>query len=127
MAFDIYEWGLRAYLKLKTRRRGQKVGSDAFGNDYYVDRKPDLWGRTRRWVIYKGDSEASTVPAEWHAWLHFQAAEPPKESSPFRRPWQQEHVPNLTGTVGAYVPPGSTLRGGQRARATGDYEPWTPN
>jgi NADH:ubiquinone oxidoreductase subunit len=26
----------------------------------------------------------------------------------------------------AYHPPGSVLRGGQRARATGDYEPWTP-
>jgi len=26
----------------------------------------------------------------------------------------------------AYHPPGSILRGGRRARATGDYEPWTP-
>ena len=26
----------------------------------------------------------------------------------------------------AYYPPGSILRGGRRSRATGDYEPWTP-
>ena len=32
----------------------------------------------------------------------------------------------MTGTPYAYHPPGSILRGGHRARATGDYEPWTP-
>jgi NADH:ubiquinone oxidoreductase subunit len=38
----------------------------------------------------------------------------------------REHVPNLTGTDRAYRPPGHTLQGGRRDRATGDYEPWTP-
>ena len=33
----------------------------------------------------------------------------------------------LTGTALAYRPPGHTLKGGHRAPATGDYEPWTPN
>lgn len=127
MAFDIYEWGLRAYLKVKTRRRGEKVGSDRFGNLYYLDRKPDLWNRKRRWVVYKGDSEASTVPPEWHGWLHFQTDALPTEAGDHRQSWQKEHVPNLTGTAGAYLPPGSTLRGEQRPRATGDYEPWTPS
>jgi NADH:ubiquinone oxidoreductase subunit len=32
----------------------------------------------------------------------------------------------MTGTPFAYHPQGSILRGGRRARATGDYEPWTP-
>ena len=41
-------------------------------------------------------------------------------------PWQKDHLPNLTGTVYAYHPQGSLLRGGQRAPATGDYEPWQP-
>ena len=27
----------------------------------------------------------------------------------------------------AYRPPGHEFKGGKRARATGDYEPWTPN
>ena len=43
-----------------------------------------------------------------------------------RHPWQQEHQPNLTGTAAAYRPPGHELEGGRRARATGDYEAWTP-
>ena len=36
------------------------------------------------------------------------------------------HLPKLTGTGEAYLPPGHTLAGGKRARGTGDYEPWTP-
>jgi NADH:ubiquinone oxidoreductase subunit len=32
----------------------------------------------------------------------------------------------MTGTRFAYHPPGSILRGGVRAPATGDYEAWTP-
>ena len=30
----------------------------------------------------------------------------------------------MTGTEGAYHPPGSLALGGHRAPATGDYEPW---
>jgi len=33
----------------------------------------------------------------------------------------------LTGSPQAYRPPGHDFQGGQRAKATGDYEPWTPN
>jgi NADH:ubiquinone oxidoreductase subunit len=40
--------------------------------------------------------------------------------------WEKPHMPNLTGTPRAYRPPGSVLRGGHRASATGDYEPWQP-
>ena len=43
-----------------------------------------------------------------------------------RRRWQKEHLPNQTGTKAAYRPQGSVLAGGRRAKATGDYEPWTP-
>jgi NADH:ubiquinone oxidoreductase subunit len=42
------------------------------------------------------------------------------------KPWEKEHLPNLTGTAAAYRPPGSLLGGGQRAPATGDYEAWQP-
>ena len=34
-----------------------------------------------------------------------------------RYPWQKPHQPNLTGTPLAYRPPGSVLRGGERAHA----------
>ena len=27
--------------------------------------------KARRWVIYKNVIEASKIPPEWHAWIHF--------------------------------------------------------
>ncbi len=127
MGFNITEFGMRAYLGYKTWRFGEKVGTDAEGNRYYRDRRSAGTKLERRWVAFNGgESEASRVPPEWHAWLHHQIKEPPADSNPLRRPWQKEHAPNLTGTSGAYLPPGHLLRGGERARATGDYEPWTP-
>jgi NADH:ubiquinone oxidoreductase subunit len=128
MAFDFYEWSMRAYLNWKTARRGEKVGSDSLGNTYYVDRRTKGTRKERRWVVFAGgESDASRVPPEWHGWLHHQVKDLPSGDSPYRQRWQKEHVPNLTGTVGAYRPPGHTLEGGKRAPATGDYEPWTPN
>ncbi len=116
--------------RLYTWLRGELVGADAFGNRYYRERdgvRRDVGGldRQRRWVIYRGEPEASKVPPEWHAWLHHTTDEPPLGARP-RRPWLKEHVPNLTGTPYAYRPPGHEFRGGQRAKATGDYEPWRP-
>ena len=46
---------------------------------------------------------------------------------PAARPWQKPHIPNRTGTAEAYRPPGHEFKGGRRAAATGDYEPWTPS
>jgi NADH:ubiquinone oxidoreductase subunit len=104
---------------------GELVGTDEFGNRYYRS-KDRRYGRERRWVLYKGRHEASKVPPEWHAWLHHTTADPLTESAAKARPWQKEHLPNLTGTPGAYLPPGHDLRGGHRPRANGDYEPWIP-
>jgi NADH:ubiquinone oxidoreductase subunit len=76
-------------------------------------------------VIYARAIDASEVPPEWHAWLHYTLDAPLPEVKLY--PWQQEHQPNLTGTPAAYRPPGHDLEGGRRARATGDYEAWTPD
>jgi NADH:ubiquinone oxidoreductase subunit len=104
-----------------TLRHGDLVGEDDQGNKYY--QKDD---GERRWVVYNGDIEASRVPPEWHRWLHYTVDQPPTELPPLVKPWEKEHVPNLTGTAGAYFPPGSLNSGGQRSRATGDYEAWQP-
>ena len=128
MKFDLYEWSMRAYLRYKTWRRGNRVGDDRFGNVYYEDRKAQPHRKLRRWVVFNGgETEASRIPPEWHAWLHYQTDEAPGKDSPFRQPWQEEHIPNLTGTPVAYRPPGADEMGGKRARATGDYEPWIPS
>lgn len=110
-------WGTRLF----TSRKGEKVGDDADGNIYYRER-----GGKRRWVIYKGYNEASSVPPEWHAWLHYTVDEPPSERPPVVKAWEKDHKANLTGQPGAYVPPGSLRATGQRAKATGDYQAWTP-
>lgn len=112
--------------RLFTMLRGDLVGSDSAGNKYYKDRRPAKGRRERRWVIYAGAPEASSVPADWHGWLHHRTDEPGSSRAAEKRPWQKEHVPNLTGTPAAYRPPGHVLKGAKREKATGDYEAWRP-
>lgn len=117
-----------AHIGWLTRFGGAKlVGHDSSGNRYYSGSPRKGYNRDRRWVVYKGDPEASNVPPEWHGWLHHQTDEVPADSGSFRRSWQKPHRPNLTGTNAAYRPPGHVLAGGRRDKATGDYEPWMPS
>ncbi len=110
----------------------RRVGVDEFGNKYFEERRPSTEGRKRRYVIYNGYADASRVPSDWHGWLHHTFEEPPQGEGDdgakvmARRPWEKVHQPNLTGTVHAYRPKGSLSRGGERAKATGDYEAWSP-
>ncbi len=115
-----------ASMLLMTWRGGTLVGSDTVGNRYYRGKPIGSQPRERRWVLYGGLAEASTVPPEWYGWLHHQISAVPTELSPYRRPWQKPPQPNLTGTELAYRPPGHTLESGIRDRATGDYEAWSP-
>lgn len=115
-----------AHIKLFTlTKRGRKIGTDSFGNIYYEAKPRKGYHRPRRWVMYKDAPEASSVPPEWHGWLHHQTDEVPGESG-MRRKWQKPHMPNMTGTNLAYRPPGHILEGGKRDKATGDYEAWRP-
>jgi NADH:ubiquinone oxidoreductase subunit len=113
---------------LFTSRKGLFVGEDEFGNRYYKVRGARDWRSERRWVVYKnlGDPEPSTVPPGWNAWLHHVREKSPVEEPLVVKRWEQEHRPNLSGTPLAYLPPGHEKRGGQRDRATGDYEAWRP-
>jgi NADH:ubiquinone oxidoreductase subunit len=115
--------------QLWTWRFGELVGEDEQGNRYYrtKGRKIDpTLGFERRWVIYNGYAEASRVPPSWHGWLHHTVDVAPTEENYTPREWQKPHVPNMTGTAAAYRPSGSTLAGGRRPKATGDYQAWTP-
>ena len=105
-----------------TWRNGVKVGEDDQGNIYYQSRD----GK-RRWVIYNGANDASRVPAEWHGWLHGSFDGVPESNLPPPRIWEVDYTPNATGTPMAYRPQGALERGGVRARATGDYEAWSPD
>jgi NADH:ubiquinone oxidoreductase subunit len=80
----------------------KKVGSDQFGNEYFVGKRKNYLGRQKRFVVYKGIAEGSKVPALWHAWLHYLSDEIPENCPSYD--WQQEHIPNVTGTKYAYNP-----------------------
>jgi NADH:ubiquinone oxidoreductase subunit len=121
---QLFTWwdGATLTTALHTRRHGRKVGSDPYGNVYYGAKKGG-----RRWVIYKGENDASRIPPEWHSWLHHQIDAPPDEALPPAPKFLREAEPNLTGTARAYRPAGALERGGRRAAASGDYEAWTPD
>jgi len=109
--------------RINTWLHGRPVGRDANGNRYYEDKRSRPGAPNRRWVIYAGEPEASLVPPEWHSWLHYTTPAPLPEA---KRPWQKPHQANATGTSHSYRPSGHDYQGGQRARASGDYEAWTP-
>lgn len=106
---------------ISTLWRGKYVGQDPFGNQYYRDKNDK-----RRWVIYNGTVEASRVPPEWHGWLHHTFAEPPTVAPPRIKPWEKDHIPNMTGTDEAYRPAGSLAATGRHAPASDDYQAWNP-
>ena len=114
---------------LWTRLHGELVGHDEFGNAYYRMKggkvTPEL-GFERRWVIYKGESEASSTPPGWYGWLHHIVDTPPTEENYKPAEWQLPYQPNQTGTPNAWRPQGSLYKTSHRPPATGDYEAWTP-
>lgn len=110
----------------RTWLRGELVGEDEQGNRYYRERGRRPWRQERRWVVFRHEEDPTTVPTGWVAWLHKRIEQPPSEASLPTKRWEQERMPNATGTDQAYLPPGAIERGGQRAPATGDYEAWRP-
>ena len=129
----IFTWwdGATFGTMLDSARHGSHVGTDAQGNRYYRSKRPEPQGhpragQERRWVIYNGANDASRVPAEWHGWLHGTHDGVPESYLPPARVWEAEFTPNETGTSRAYRPQGALEKGGVRARATGDYEAWSP-
>ena len=115
--------------RFHTWRKGERVGADEAGNIYYRTRggaKDKALGLERRWVIFAGEAEASSVPPGWYGWLHHTVDTPPSSEEYVPREWQMPHQANMTGTAFAYRPPGSALSGGKRPQATGDYQAWTP-
>ncbi len=104
--------------------KGVLVGTDESGNRYYRERNPPAHRREKRWVMFKGKHESTRVPAEWHAWLHH-TSEQPLAVDP-NKGFIKPVAANATGSAGAYLPPGHDWQGGNREKASGDYQPWQP-
>ncbi|BDA45611.1 probable NADH dehydrogenase [ubiquinone] 1 alpha subcomplex subunit [Coccomyxa sp. Obi] len=86
------------------------VGSDGFGNKYY-ERMTEQYGR-HRWVVF-GDldwpsgQESSTVPPEWHGWLHCITDSSPATADVSYPIYHVPHHANKTGTPSSYAPKGA--------------------
>ncbi|MFT6104090.1 MAG: NADH:ubiquinone oxidoreductase subunit [Paracoccaceae bacterium] len=102
-----------------THRNGVRVGDDAQGNIFYETKD-----RSRRWVIFNGENEATRVDPDWHGWLHRTWDEPPTRAPLVHKTWEKPHQKNQSGTAAAYAPAGS-LRQDKPANRQ-DYEAWTP-
>lgn len=117
--------GVPIATRITTWLHGRYVGKDVFGNRYYEARRQHKSEfRRRRWVMYNGIPEASKIPPQWHGWMHYTFAAPLPETK--KHGWQKEHQPNLTGTVGRYLPSGHISKPTPRAKAEADYTPWSP-
>ena len=85
---------------------GKLVGKDAFGNEYYENKR---WyvGRSR-WVVYSQkrvfDYDGSQIPPDWHRWMHYTTDVPPTDKPLDHHKWMIKHIENPTGTDDIYVP-----------------------
>ena len=107
------------HTQLFTWRKGVRVGEDDQGNVFYENRE-----KSKRWVIFNGEIEASKISPDWHGWLHHTWDETPSDKPLVHKSWQKPHQENLTGTVAAYAPAGSIRQAKPADRS--DYEAWVP-
>ena len=102
-----------------------RLGADQLGNSYYESRfRKNYLGHKIRYVLYHGLVEASKIPPQWHAWLHYMTDKLPDHSTQDNYKWQKNPLPNLTGTKFAYLPINS--KSGKRKNVSSDYMPWYP-
>lgn len=123
---SIFTWwnGPGLGTRIFTARHGEEVGRDEQGNIYY---RNGAGPAERRWVIYKGEPEATRIPPDWHLWMHKTVSDPPSARPLTSRVWERPWTPNATGTALAHSPAGALIAGGTRAAATGDYRAWSPD
>ena len=98
---QIFVWWNRDTIgtKLYTTFFGKLVGKDDFGNKYYENKK-----KTKRWVIFREEIDASKISADWYSWIHFMKNKIEFDTKVKKYDWQKPHLSNQTGTKNAYHP-----------------------
>lgn len=112
----------------KMRRPGARlVGEDQSGNKYWEKYKNVQAGR-ERWVEYKDsyNYNASSVPPEWHGWLHYISDYTPDQLEALKPSYLKPHRPNMTGSGNTNIrhAKGHALNPDQRK--WNKQENWTP-
>lgn len=108
---------------------GVFVGEDEYGHRYFRSRRKKASGGESRWVLYKGEPEASLVPPSWFGWLHHMCDHPLPSGPENRYVWQKPHQPNLSGTEAAPLPTGHPfmqMNDTCRIQAHDPKRSWTP-
>ena len=77
---------------------GKFVGKDEFGNKYYENKK-----KQKRWVVYKGEIDASKISNEWFSWIHFTKNKMEINKNTKKYSWQKPHSSNKTGTMNLII------------------------
>eukprot|EP01092_Planopodium_desertum_P007140 TRINITY_DN29259_c0_g2_i2.p1 TRINITY_DN29259_c0_g2~~TRINITY_DN29259_c0_g2_i2.p1 ORF type:complete len:166 (+),score=17.75 TRINITY_DN29259_c0_g2_i2:33-500(+) len=102
---------IRKVLSIRGLKDGRLVGEDQFGNKYYTNTEDAIFSRTRWVEPIMGFNDAlnwnpTSIPPEWHSWLHYQTDEEPSSKVDTSIKYRKEHHPTLTGTTKSYHPPG---------------------
>ena len=97
---QIFVWWNQATIgtRIETIFFGKLAGKDSFGNKYYKNKKG------KRWVIYKGEIDASKISNEWYSWMHYTKNKIENLHDLKKYEWQKPHQPNQTGTDNSYHP-----------------------
>lgn len=106
--------------------KGKFVGKDCFDNSYYEEKLKGIYNgrQSRRWVIYKSGHDASKIPPEWHAWLHYRADEPLKQQAYACQP-PKPNLVNTSADMPDLVESDKVVKLSIKNKRS--YQPWTPN
>eukprot|EP01091_Cochliopodium_minus_P003090 TRINITY_DN12925_c0_g1_i1.p1 TRINITY_DN12925_c0_g1~~TRINITY_DN12925_c0_g1_i1.p1 ORF type:complete len:159 (-),score=50.49 TRINITY_DN12925_c0_g1_i1:28-504(-) len=117
---------LASLYKNTTLRWGTKMGEDQFGNTYYENLEDTYGGRTR-WVEFKNDVEATSIPPEWHQWVHYVTDSTPEQLPEIKEiKYQRPYHRNFTGTDKKYLPPSYFVKENKYTKAKGGHELFDP-
>ena len=97
---EIFIWWNQQTLgtRIQTLLFGKLVGEDHLGNKYYQNKSG------KRWIIYKGEVEASKIPVEWYSWMHYTNNKIENLHKFKKYNWQKDSIPNQTGSENSYHP-----------------------